>query len=75
MAAIEFPITPALMSPDDFAKWHGIDRKTVDRCIAAASDSYPPLKAKRVRKPGSKVSRIYITAEAAAEWRANLKDA
>ena len=42
------------------------------QCIAGTSTAYPPLMAKRTR--GGQ-GRLYITAEAAAEWRAALADA
>lgn len=66
---------PLMMTIQEFADLHGIDPKTVYRCVDGISESYPPLRAKRARKPGSKKSRLYITAEAAAEWRAALPDA
>lgn len=62
---------PLLMSVDEFARLHGLSPDTVRRCIAGTSDAYPPLRAKRSRS-GRK--RVYITAEAAAEWRAALDD-
>lgn len=67
--------TPLLMTVAEFARLHGIGETTVRECIKGASDSYPPLMVKRVRRPGSTKSRIYITAEQAAEWRAALPDA
>lgn len=65
----------AMYSVADFAADHGVSESTVRDCIRGESAAYPPLKAKRVRRPGSKRSLIYITAEAAAEWRAALADA
>ncbi|WP_276670246.1 hypothetical protein [Schaalia cardiffensis] len=62
---------PLLMTVDDFARLHGLSSTTVRECIAGRSDAYPPLKTKRTRT-GRK--RVYITAEAAAEWRAALDD-
>jgi len=62
------------MNVEEFARLHGISESTVRACIAGKSESYPPLVAKRVRKPGSKSSRIYITAEQAADWRSQLPD-
>lgn len=66
---------PLLMTVEEFARLHGVGESTVRKCIKGTSDSYPPLMVKRVRKPGSRKSRIYITAEQAAEWRAALADA
>lgn len=66
---------PLMMSVSDFARLHGIGETVVRECIAGTSDTYPPLTVKRVRKKGSAKSRIYITAEQAAAWRAALKDA
>ena len=66
---------PLMMSVEDFAKLHGISPDVTRECIRGESQTYPPLNAKRARKPGSKKSRLYITAEAAAEWRAALPDA
>jgi hypothetical protein len=73
MSDIQLPATPALMSVEEFAKWHGISMTTTRDCIAGRAANYPPLRAKRT-KPG-KGGLIYITAEAAAEWRAALPDA
>ncbi|ROR94026.1 hypothetical protein EDD28_2446 [Salana multivorans] len=73
MSDIQLPATPALMSVEEFARWHGIGPTTVRQCIDGTSANYPPLRAKR-NKPG-KGGRLYITAEAAAEWRASLPDA
>ena len=70
---MELPATPALMNVADFAQWHGISESTVRDCIAGTAKNWPPLRAKRT-KPG-KGGLIFITAEAAAEWRANLPDA
>jgi hypothetical protein len=60
------------MTVAEFAKWHGLGETTVRDCIAGRAKNYPPLRAKRT-KPG-KGGLIYITAEAAAEWRAALPD-
>lgn len=73
MTDIQFPVTPALMTVEQFAKWHGISESTVRACLRGDSTSYPPLRSKRT-KPG-KGGLIYITAEAAAKWRASLPDA
>lgn len=62
---------PLLMSVDEFARLHGLSPDTVRRCIAGTAKNYPPLKAKRTR---GRAKRVYITAEAAAEWRAALED-
>lgn len=66
---------PLLMTVAEFAQLHHVSETTVRQCIASESDSYPPLKAKRVRKPGSKRSLVYITSEAARAWRDALADA
>lgn len=66
--------TPLMMTLDQFAELHGITRRTAERCLKGESKSYPPLKAKRART-GTGPGRIYITAEQAAEWRAQLEDA
>ena len=66
---------PLMMSVRQFADLHGVSETTVRECIAGTSESYPPLTVKRVRRPGSQKSHIYITAEQAAEWRAALNDA
>ena len=63
---------PLLMTIEQFADLHGISPTTVRRCIAGTSTTYPPLKAKKSK---GKRFLTYITAEAAAEWRNNLKDA
>lgn len=63
--------TPLLMTVDEFARLHSVSVDTVRDCIAGTSKSYPPLKAKRNR--GGK-KRLYITAEAAAQWREALDD-
>ena len=73
MSNVNLPATPALMSIADFATWHGISESTVRDCLKGKAKNYPPLQAKRT-KPG-KGGLIYITAEQAAEWRANLPDA
>lgn len=62
---------PLMMTVEKFAELHSVSKETVRRCIAGQSTSYPPLRAKRTR--GAKY-RVYITAEAAAEWRAALAD-
>lgn len=72
MSDIRLPATPALMSVEDFARWHGLSPTVVRECIAGTSKTYPPLRAKRSR---GKRRLVYITAEAAAEWRAALPDA
>lgn len=70
MVEIQFPVTPALMTADEFARWHGLSPTVVRECMAGTSKNYPPLRVKRAAN-----GRKYITAEAAAEWRANLPDA
>lgn len=72
MADIQLPATPALMSVEDFARWHGISTSTVRECMAGTSKTFPPLRSKRSR---GKRRLVFITAEAAAEWRANFPDA
>lgn len=67
--------SPLMMSVAEFCRLHGIGETAARECINGTSKSYPPLSVKRVRKPGSAKSRIYITAEQAAEWRAALQDA
>lgn len=64
--------SPLLMTVAEFARLHMVSESTVRQCIASTSSAYPPLKAKRTR--GGQ-GRLYITAEAAAEWRAALADA
>lgn len=66
---------PLLMSVREFAELHRISETTARECIAGTSETYPPLMVKRVRKGNSKKSRIYVTAEQAAAWRAALEDA
>lgn len=63
--------SPLMMTIKEFAELHLISPKTVRRCIAGTSTSYPPLRAKRTR--GNR-KLVYITAEDAAEWRAALAD-
>lgn len=63
---------PLMMSVAEFARLHSVSETVVRECIAGTSKNYPPLKAKRAR---GERRRIYITAEAAAEWRAALDDA
>ena len=64
--------SPLLMTVAEFARLHMVSESTERLCIAGTSSAYPPLKAKRTR--GGQ-GRLYITAEAAAEWRAALADA
>ena len=64
--------SPLLMTVAEFARLHMVSESTVRQCIVGTSSAYPPLKAKRTR--GGQ-GRLYITAEAAAEWRAALADA
>lgn len=64
---------PLMMSVAEFAQLHRISETTVRDCIRGESTTYPPLQCKRVGS--SRKSRIYITAEQAAEWRAALPDA
>lgn len=66
---------PLMMTVRQFAALHNVSETTVRECIAGTSDTYPPLTVKRVRKPDSQTSRIYVTAEQAAQWRAALPDA
>lgn len=66
---------PLMMTIPEFARLHSVSEDVVRECIVGKSESYPPLRAKRVRKGDSKRSRIYITAEAAREWRAAINDA
>lgn len=70
---ISFPTTPALMSVAEFAKWHGLSESLVRECIDGKAKNFPPLRAKRT-KPG-RGGLLFITAEAAAEWRNQLPDA
>ncbi|MCD4549698.1 hypothetical protein [Schaalia sp. lx-260] len=62
---------PLMMGVDDFAHLHGVSKTTAWECINGTSKNYPPLKAKIT---GGGKQRVYITAEAAAEWRARLAD-
>ena len=65
-----------MMTLDQFAERNGIHRKTAERCIKGESKTYPPLKAKRVKRPGSKgPGRLYITAEAEQAWKDAIPDA
>lgn len=68
-------LAPLMMTVAEFARMHSISEKTVRECINGTSPSFPPLAAKRARKSGSAKSLIFITSEAAAEWRALLPDA
>ena len=70
MSEVRLPATPALMTIEDFAKWHGLSETTVRECVAGTAKNYPPLASKR-NKPG-RGGRIYITAEQAADWRDRL---
>lgn len=63
---------PLMMSLRQFADLHGISYELATQCANGQPGNYPPLKVRRVGNPGSKRTRIYVTAEAAAEWRANL---
>lgn len=63
---------PLMMTLRQFAELHAISVETARRCIEGASTKYPPLKAK---KSGGVRPRIYITADAAKEWREQLQDA
>lgn len=63
---------PLMMTVRDFARLHGVGETTVRECIEGTSKNFPPLKAK---KSGGAKPRIYITAEAAREWREALADA
>ena len=66
----------SMMTLNQFAERNGINRKTAERCIKGESKTYPPLKVKRVRKPGSNgPGRIYVTAEAEQEWKDAIPDA
>lgn len=66
----------SMMTPEDFARRNAVSRDTVERCINGKSKTYPPLKAKRVRAPGSRgPGRLYITAEAEQEWKNAIPDA
>ena len=58
------------MTVRQFAEWHGIGYTTARECVNATSENYPPIRAKRLPN-----GRVYVTAEAAAEWRENLPDA
>lgn len=64
--------SPLLMTVKTFASLNEVSESMVRQCIAGTSTAYPPLRAKRTR--GGQ-GRLYITAEAAAEWRAALADA
>lgn len=66
---------PLMMTLKEFADLHGISETTARACMRGESDTYPPLPVKRVRRPGSTRSFIYVTAEQAAQWRDALPDA
>lgn len=53
----------------------GISETVIRECIAGTSKTYPPLRVKRVKKPGSRISRIYITRAQAEDWLASFPDA
>ena len=67
--------TRLLYTVDELAATTGLSASTIRACIAGVSETYPPLRAKRVRKPGSKRSQIHITADAAREWLDAFPDA
>lgn len=60
---------PLMMSLAEFAALHGISESTARQCANGVSENYPPLTA--VTTLGGKRYK-YVTAEAAAEWRASL---
>ena len=64
---------PLMMSVDEFARLHGIGTTTAWECVRGESKNYPPLRTKETLTGRGK--RTYVTAEAAAEWRAALPDA
>lgn len=59
----------SMMTLDQFAERNGISRRTAERCMKGESDSYPPLFVKKVQKPGSSKSRIYVTIEQERDWK------
>lgn len=64
---------PAMSSPRQLADLIGLSESTVRRCIRLTKKSdkgWSPLPAKRLPD-----GQLRITAEAAAEWIANLPDA
>ena len=66
----------SMMTLDEFAKRNAIHRRTAERCMKGEDTTFPPLKVKRVRKPGSNgPGRIYVTAEAEQEWKDAIPDA
>lgn len=64
---------PPMSSPRSLAMLTGLSESTIRRCIRLTKRSeqgWPPLPAKRLPD-----GQLRITAEAAAEWIANLPDA
>lgn len=71
---VQLPATPALMTVDEFCKWHSkITPRDVRMCLKGTHPSLPPLDGKKKRYGDNEP--YLITAEAAAEWRALLPDA
>lgn len=74
-------MTATLTSPqllytvDTLAEVTGLSATTIRDCLAGRSKTYPVLKAKRIKKPGSKISRLYITRQQAEAWLAAFPDA
>lgn len=67
---MDLPACPALMTIEQFGKWHSIGKTTAYECAAGKSKNYPPVAVKTLPN-----GRKYITAEAAADWRNSLPDA
>ena len=66
----------SMMTLNQFCARNGISRDVAEKCLKGESKSYPPLSAKRVKKPGSKgPGRIYVTAEQEQAWKDAIPDA
>lgn len=65
----------SMMTLNQFAERNGISRRTAERCMKGESTSYPHLFVKKVRKPGSRQPRIYVTAEQEKAWKDAIPDA
>lgn len=64
-----------LYTVDTLAEATGLSATTIRDCLANRSATYPALLGKRIKKDGSKISRLYITREQAEAWLAAFPDA